>query len=68
VRCNKVPEAPGNGSIVSIPEKNVLVYEDEIVFSCDTGFRMEGSPTSVCTASGEWSFPAPICNSKFNIS
>jgi len=59
-----VLQAPGNGSIARIPNKTTLEYEDEIVFDCDRGFRMEGSAVSVCGVTGEWSSPTPTCHSK----
>ena len=64
VRCREVLEAPEDGRIVSIPEREELHNENEIVFACDKGFRMKGSARSVCTETGEWSTPAPTCHSK----
>ena len=61
-------QAPGNGSIARIPNKEMLEYEDEIEFECDRGFRMEGEGVSICTATGEWSTPPPTCHSKIHCS
>ena len=61
MRCREVLEAPGNGSIISIPEAENFFYEDVISFACDRGFRIERSNRSVCTATGEWSNPTPTC-------
>ena len=63
VRC-EVLEAPEDGSIVGIPEREDLHYQDVIVFACDRGYRMEGSARSQCTATGEWSTLVPTCHSK----
>lgn len=65
VQCGAGLEAPGNGSITSIPDKEFLVYRDEIHFACNRGFRLVGSSVSTCTASGEWSTPTPTCQIKF---
>ena len=64
VSCGRGLDAPGNGSIVSIPEKEFLIYEDEIRFACDRGFRLVGNNVSVCTETGEWSSQTPTCESK----
>lgn len=40
----------------------------EIKFSCANGNALLGSPTLVCRASGNWSAPLPVCESKLNCS
>ena len=31
------------------------------IYSCDTGYNLEGNSTSMCQASGNWSGSAPTC-------
>jgi len=71
--CNFVPEycnaltAPTNGSL-SVPNGDIVT--SVATYSCDVGYFLVGSKTSVCTAvsgnfapgSGLWSNAAPVCN------
>jgi hypothetical protein len=40
----------------------------KVQFSCNNGNALIGTPEITCLASGNWSGPLPICESKLNIS
>ena len=44
-----MPTAPGNGSIVAVPN---TLGDTEIFIRCDTGFVPTGNMTAVCTSDG----------------
>lgn len=60
IRCPD-PTVPGNGRIIEEAS-----YEDYRVgavvhFSCFPGHKLQGEQSIVCTDSGVWSTPSPIC-------
>ncbi|XP_078689172.1 uncharacterized protein LOC144920716 [Branchiostoma floridae x Branchiostoma belcheri] len=52
--------APENGAM-SPEEADSYIYQDEVDFSCDEGFELEGASSVTCQADQEWSAPAPTC-------
>ncbi|KAH3836216.1 hypothetical protein DPMN_109587 [Dreissena polymorpha] len=38
------------------------VYNTTVLFTCDTGYTMNGSAPMYCKASGTWSDVSPVCN------
>lgn len=37
-------------------------FGDTVAYECDEGFNLVGYATSLCTAEGVWSNPAPVCD------
>ena len=37
------------------------------LFSCDVGFSLSGSSSSICQDSGNWSQETPTCGNEINI-
>ncbi|XP_072887035.1 complement component receptor 1-like protein isoform X2 [Hemitrygon akajei] len=62
VRCF-IPDAPINGRIRSSP-RNVLRYEEEVLFECDRGFEIVGSNLIKCNENSQFSDDPPTC--RFN--
>ncbi|XP_019618968.1 PREDICTED: sushi, von Willebrand factor type A, EGF and pentraxin domain-containing protein 1-like [Branchiostoma belcheri] len=52
--------APLNGALS--PVSSPYVYQDEVEFSCDTGYNLVGLSTITCQATGYWSGAIPTCN------
>ena len=63
VRCPH-PGTPQDGRVA--PSIG-FVYETLVQFSCNPGFRLEGSETSECERTRRWSHSPPRCNSEFII-
>ena len=57
ITCEK-PNNPGNGALAGGSWSHGAV----IVYSCNVGYRLNGTSTRQCTVSGSWSNPAPACN------
>ncbi|XP_033126349.1 CUB and sushi domain-containing protein 3-like isoform X3 [Anneissia japonica] len=51
------PGIPMNGSRNGVN----FGYNGYIIFSCDDGFRLEGSKSIYCQGNNKWSDPTPIC-------
>ena len=49
---------PANGNILVTNDTN---YNAEVYFECDTGFRLDGTASSVCQLSGQWEPGTPTC-------
>ena len=50
--------APPNGTVtVTIGTQN----KAELLFECDTGFRLDGNANNVCNLSGQWEPEMPTC-------
>ncbi|XP_076821867.1 sushi, von Willebrand factor type A, EGF and pentraxin domain-containing protein 1-like isoform X1 [Clavelina lepadiformis] len=45
----------------SIPRKERYIFEEEITYSCNEGFDLEGAIRSSCQASGSWNNDPPNC-------
>ncbi|XP_052280448.1 sushi, von Willebrand factor type A, EGF and pentraxin domain-containing protein 1-like [Dreissena polymorpha] len=51
-------QLPFNGHVST----RSTVYNTTVLFTCDTGYTINGSSTMYCNASGTWSDVAPVCN------
>ena len=49
---------PPNGTVTVT---NGTHYKAEILFECDTGFRLNGNASNVCNLSGHWKPGMPTC-------
>ena len=56
VTCGN-PGAPVHGHSMG----NVFNYGSSIIFSCDTGYELQGTKTTLCQANGQWSSNIPLC-------
>ncbi|NXC64290.1 LYAM2 protein, partial [Aleadryas rufinucha] len=63
VRCEAVPR-PAEGSVSCDHAPAELTYGSRCDFQCSEGYVLEGSPSTECTAQGQWSEPAPKCKGK----
>ena len=41
-------------------------YNSVATYSCDDGYRLDGTNTRTCLASGDWSGSPPTCSGKYN--
>ncbi|XP_066265871.1 E-selectin-like [Branchiostoma lanceolatum] len=55
VQCN-AQTAPTNGGV-----SGGNSFEDEVTFTCDTGYNLGGSATTTCQADRTWSNSPPTC-------
>ncbi len=61
VQCFALAFIP-NGAITYDPDMTAPYDVDTVAtHSCDPGFRLLGSETRVCLASGRWSGSIPVC-------
>ena len=44
--------------------KGYYEFEDEISFSCNLGYILQGESTIRCESDGTWSYYTPVCISK----
>jgi len=70
-RCFSAGSCPSRdiptGLSVDLP-RITYVVGDKVTYTCKgEGFAINGTSTSVCTSSGEWSTPIPTCLSKHSI-
>nr|XP_031361447.1 E-selectin [Lonchura striata domestica] len=63
VRCEAVPR-PAEGSVSCDHAPAELTSGSRCDFQCDEGYVLEGSPSTECTAQGQWSEPVPKCKGK----
>ncbi|KAL4229789.1 hypothetical protein ACF0H5_010180 [Mactra antiquata] len=54
---------PNNGSVTTSSNGTFTT----VIYSCDTGFTMNGSDLSVCLSNGSWSTDQPSCNECNNL-
>ncbi|CAH1270698.1 CSMD1 [Branchiostoma lanceolatum] len=59
VQCSP-PTAPENGALSPEGETS-YDYQDEITFSCNQGYELDGAASVTCQADQQWSAPAPTC-------
>ena len=57
------PGVPVNGYKANV--KQVYHLNDTVSFHCNEGYTMDGSILNVCTQSGEWAHPVPVCGGKY---
>ncbi|XP_053807090.1 E-selectin [Vidua chalybeata] len=60
VRCEAVPR-PAEGSVSCDHAPAELTSGSRCDFQCSEGYVLEGSPSTECTAQGQWSEPVPKC-------
>ncbi|XP_030808831.1 E-selectin [Camarhynchus parvulus] len=60
VRCEAVPP-PAEGSVSCDRADAELTSGSSCHFQCPEGFVLQGSPSTECTAQGQWSQPVPKC-------
>ncbi|XP_035694593.1 uncharacterized protein LOC118428599 [Branchiostoma floridae] len=53
-----VPTPPANGSL---SPTGVNSYNDEVMFTCNQGYELEGASSVRCQANRTWSSPVPTC-------
>ncbi|XP_066289172.1 IgGFc-binding protein-like [Branchiostoma lanceolatum] len=59
VQCSP-PTAPENGALSPEVETS-YDYQDEVTFSCNQGYELDGAASVTCQADREWSAPVPAC-------
>ena len=59
VSCSD-PGIPDHGN----RDGDVFTYGSQAVFTCSTGYNLQGEAVSMCQADGSWSDATPICQSK----
>ena len=60
VNCGD-PGTPTNGQRTG----SSTTYNSVVTFTCNTGYRLEGSGSRTCQSNGQWSGSAPRCIRKF---
>lgn len=55
--CGLLADPPGGSVNISAG----TTYLNEAIFSCDVGYTMTGSNTSICQDNGQWSNVDPLC-------
>ncbi|XP_035669063.1 sushi, von Willebrand factor type A, EGF and pentraxin domain-containing protein 1-like [Branchiostoma floridae] len=63
IQCQALT-APTNGALN--PSAGPYVSQQEVTFTCNTGYQLSGSSTSRCRADGTWSSAVPTCTRKFS--
>ncbi|XP_072276252.1 E-selectin-like [Pyxicephalus adspersus] len=54
-------QIPANGKIICTVENGKYQYNAYCNFSCDEGYKLNGTKSVFCQNTGEWSGPAPTC-------
>ena len=44
--------------------QEVFTFGQQLIFSCNYGYTMQGYEGSICMANGLWSSPLPVCQRK----
>ena len=61
VLCSNLAQ-PNNGMInCSLGDDGIPSYEDTCSFTCNTGYELTGSGTTLCQSDGRWSGSATVC-------
>ncbi|XP_054837985.1 P-selectin isoform X2 [Eublepharis macularius] len=63
VQCRPL-NTPSNGERHCSPVHGEFQYQSTCRFTCTEGFVVNGAETSICEASGRWTYPEPICQVK----
>ena len=53
------PDAVENGQ--ASPAEGPFCYGEEIVYTCNPGYKMEGNPVIECTDTSQFNKPIPSC-------
>ena len=56
----KAPPTPLNGQV----EFSETLFTSRANYSCNNGYILNGSPVRLCTDTGLWSGPDPICKGR----
>ena len=59
IECSE-PPSPSNGLISNMMVDRWL-YEQSVVYSCSSGYKLKGAATITCLETGAWSDGAPSC-------
>ena len=59
VDCGPLSD-PLNGSVKS-------AFESIAIYTCDTGYVLDGADTRICQANGMWSGTEPSCGETYSI-
>ncbi|KAI8510944.1 hypothetical protein Bbelb_118600 [Branchiostoma belcheri] len=62
--CNARP-APANGAV---SPTGAVSYPNGVTFTCNTGYILNGTADTTCTADGTWSNPVPTCTANGAVS
>ena len=60
LRCVHPPAAPVHGQL----NGTGLTFGSTLIYSCNTGYALNGSSTITCMANRQWSGQAPDCSRK----
>uniref|UniRef100_A0A8C6VAF4 p-selectin n=1 Tax=Naja naja TaxID=35670 RepID=A0A8C6VAF4_NAJNA len=60
IQCQSL-EAPAHGNTTCVHLHGGFQYQSSCTFLCTKGFQLLGKEVTECTASGEWTAPAPVC-------
>ena len=58
--CPSLPH-PDNGEVMPLGQNKL---NDQLVYSCFEGFKIEGTPLLTCIEYGKWDVPSPTCASE----
>ncbi|XP_011409624.1 PREDICTED: CUB and sushi domain-containing protein 1-like [Amphimedon queenslandica] len=61
VDCGMPPGITGRDNLMANFDPSNTTFGNVVVYSCDIGFRLVGSSSLTCLASGSWSGVAPTC-------
>ena len=61
IDCVTPPAAPDNGQRGDTFNRTFM---SSVKYSCNTGYKLQGSSTLTCMADGLWSPRVPTCNSE----
>ena len=57
ITCSQVVSPPANGAVSTGPGTALSVLD----FSCNQGYTLQGSQTTICQLNGTWSSGTPTC-------
>ena len=59
------PVIPQNGELINMSQYNTFLFGEIIYFKCQAGYRLIGSNSLRCIASGQWLGSQPECEGKY---
>ena len=65
VDCGMPPGITGRDNLIANFDSTNTTFRNVVVYSCNPGFRLVGSSSLTCLASGSWSGVAPTCQGMF---
>ncbi|ELT97757.1 hypothetical protein CAPTEDRAFT_39548, partial [Capitella teleta] len=57
IKTCRDPGTPTNGE----RRGSDFEFGSSVIFTCDDGFKLVGTPTAICNEAGEWSAATPSC-------